>query len=145
MTDEQAEFGPLMGMFLEFGKKWQKELEEERARLFYRLEETRKIFLERKHEFFTGYQVAENIRAILEHNKPETDWTFVSENKFPSQEYVLVCYEYLDTKERFVGIDHLSEHTPKSFFEGFYPLGDSTKRYRKVIAWMPLPEVPSGS
>jgi hypothetical protein len=70
------------------------------------------------------------------------DWIFVSENKFPDKDYVLVCYEYLDTKERFVGIDHLSEYTPKSYFEGFYPLSDTQKRFRKMIAWQPLPEVP---
>jgi hypothetical protein len=71
-------------------------------------------------------------------------WISVKEKIFPVDDYVLICYEFLDNGGRFVNIDHFSEFTPKSYMEGVCPLSDTTGRYRKMIAWMPIPDPPKG-
>lgn len=68
-------------------------------------------------------------------------WISVNDG-LPVDDYVLVAYQYLDDGTRFVGIDHISEFTSKSFFEGYYPLSDEKKRFRKMTHWSPLPELP---
>lgn len=60
----------------------------------------------------------------------------------PLDDYSLLCMEFLDTKERFVDIGHLSEYTPKSYYKGFCPLSET--RFRRVVAWMPIPDPPKG-
>jgi hypothetical protein len=69
-------------------------------------------------------------------------WRFIDKGEDTGADYVLVCYELIGTKKRFIEIGHISEFTPKSYFEGIYPLSDSGMSFRKIIAWMPLPEVP---
>jgi len=62
--------------------------------------------------------------------------------EIPNQDCVLICYEYVDTKKRFIEIGPLSEYTPKYYFEGFYPVSDKKQMFRKMVYWMYLPELP---
>lgn len=78
-------------------------------------------------------------RSRYEDLKKKTSWISVKD-KLPmiGNEYVLVCIEMFDTGEKFVDIEHLSEHSPPSLFEGYCPLG--TSGFRKITHWMWLPK-----
>ena len=70
-----------------------------------------------------------------------SQWISVKDS-LPLKDYSLICWEYLDTGERYVSIGHLSEYTSHNYFNGVCPIGDKSARFRKMIAWMPLPEPP---
>lgn len=67
------------------------------------------------------------------------EWISV-EDRLPNDDSCLVFFKDINTGHGWIEIDHLSEFSPKSMFEGFQRIGSD--RWIKATHWMPLPKPP---